>query len=308
MTRVIVLGGGVGGEREVSLDGARAVAQSLRSQPDLDVAYHEVHQIETRDIHALGEGIIFPVLHGPWGEGGALQEMLEGLNRTFVGSRSAGARLAMDKLRTLDHAERLGIKIPGHQAHETLPETAPIDFPLVIKPVCDGSSVGVQICRDSVDWNIAIDELAQDAHAQGPWLIERFVAGREVTVSLLDGRALPIIEIVPRSGFYDYNAKYQRDDTEYLVNPSLPEITSESLVSSAEAIYHELHLRHLARADFVLDQCGDPRFLEINTMPGFTSHSLVPKAARAIGLEFPNLCRRLVDLALQDANEPMLSG
>ncbi len=308
MTRVIVFGGGVGGEREVSLDGARAVADALRSHPDLEIAHHEVHRLKTADIQALGEGVIFPVLHGPWGEGGPLQVLLEELGRVFVGSQSTGASIAMDKVRTLEHAERLGIAIPGHQAHESLPETAPIEFPLVVKPISDGSSVGVRICRASGEWTKAIEELALDPNAQGPWLIERFITGREMTVSLLDGRALPIIEIVPSSGFYDYNAKYQRDDTQYLLNPPLPRAVSESLTSAAEAVFKDLELRHLARADFVLDANGVPRLLEINTMPGFTSHSLVPKAAQAIGLEFPDLCRRLVDLALQDAKEPMVSG
>ncbi len=306
MTRVIVLGGGVGGEREVSLAGSRAVADALASNPKFDVSFHEIGLLDADDIEALAPGVVFPVLHGPWGEGGEIQQLLEQHARAFVGAGSLGARLAMDKGRTLECALALGIPICGHQIAQTIPSESPLEFPVVIKPVADGSSVGVRVCRSDSDWRQARESLSRDGDATGPWIIERFASGRELTVSLVDGEPLPIIEIVPSEGFYDYDAKYQSDKTRYVVAPSLDDAAASAVVAHAETIYQDLGLRHLARADFVLGDDGLGRFLEINTMPGFTSHSLLPMAARASGLDLGGLCSRLVDLALRDAKQPMV--
>ncbi len=307
MTRVHVLAGGFGGERQVSLDGARAVATALAEHERFDATLHEIGRLESADIAAIDPGIFFPVLHGPWGEGGELQALLEQHDRTFVGSRSGPARDAMDKGRTLDRARRLGIPICGHEIVTSIPNESPLVLPVVLKPVADGSSVGVRICRSPAEWSAARELAESTSQGAGPWIIERFVAGRELTVSMLDGDPLPIIEIVPREGFYDYQAKYNRDDTTYVTSPDLPDEVASQLTAHTKVIYRDLALRHLARADFILGAGGVPRFLEINTMPGFTSHSLLPMAAQAVGLAFPDLCARLVDLALRDAKTPMVS-
>ena len=297
---VLVLGGGPDRERPVSLDSARGVAGALRDQG------HVVHHVEidrpTRDeLAAMPGDVVFPVLHGPFGEGGPLQAMLEDLGRPFVGSRADAAALAMDKLVTA----RLAMQVPGMLTPEHVPLDAGMDLPpaalpLVVKPIRDGSSVGVTICRTADDW-----ARARDAAAREPgmaFMVESFVVGREVTVGLLDGRALPLIEIAPAEGFYDFEAKYARDDTRYIVDPELPAGAADRLRALAEGLASVLGVRHLARADFIVDERARAWLLEINTMPGFTSHSLLPMAAKAAGLEFGPLCARLVHLAQRDAS------
>lgn len=299
MTQVVVLSGGVGAEREVSLAGGRAVADALR-RGGFQVVHLEIHAMDSADVARLPEGVVFPVLHGAWGEGGELQRMLEDAGRVFVGSTSAPASLAMDKVRTLEVARSIGIPIAGFVGVRSLPEEPPLSLPVVVKPRCDGSSVGLRMCRSREDWNAAREAIAREAQSPG-WIVERFVRGREVTAGLLDGEALPIIEIVPREGAYDYRAKYLRDDTTYVVNPDLPEGVCVRLQEWTQRVARAIAIRHLARADFLLEEGGGAVFLEINTMPGFTDHSLLPMAARGAGIELPEVVSRLVRCAMRDA-------
>lgn len=314
MTRVVVLAGGVGGEREVSLAGARAVAEALR-RGGHEVEHIEIGELSRGEADRLPEGVIFPVLHGEWGEGGVLQGLLEDAGRVFVGSVSGPAGVAMDKVRTLEVARSIGIPTAGSVCVDSIPAQSPIALPVVIKPRRDGSSVGLRICRSREEWNEAREAVAREASARraksanGPaWIIERFVRGRELTVGLLDGEALPIIEIVPPEGAYDYQAKYVRDDTRYVVDPDIPEGVCERLKDWTRSIAREIGIRHLARADYLLEQGAGPVFLEINTMPGFTDHSLLPLAARAIGLELSDVVSRLVQCALRDAGAAVVGG
>lgn len=310
MTRVVVLSGGVGGEREVSLAGGRAVADALR-RGGHEVVHLEVGELTRAEVAHLPEGVVFPVLHGAWGEGGVLQEMLEDAGRVFVGSKSGPASVAMDKLRTLEVARSLGIPTAGSVGVSVLPAEPPIALPVVVKPRSDGSSVGLRVCRSLEDWNAARDAIADGASDSSAcsraWIVERFIRGREVTVGLLDGAALPIIEIVPREGAYDYRAKYLRDDTRYVLDPDLPVGVSDQLRSWTEEIARAIGVRHLARADFLVGDGGGV-FLEINTMPGFTDHSLLPMAARARGLDLPALTGRLVRCAMRDAEIGIAGG
>lgn len=297
---VLVLGGGPDRERPVSLESARGVARALAGEGFV-VHHIEIDRPSRDELAAMPGEVVFPVLHGSFGEGGPLQAMLEEIGRPFVGSRADAAALAMDKLATA----RLAMQVPGMLTPEHAPLDAgmrepPAPFPLVVKPIRDGSSVGVSICRTPDDWRRAVD--AAQAEPGMAFMVESFIAGRELTVGLLDGRALPIIEIAPAAGFYDYEAKYTREDTRYLVAPELPEGVGDRVRLLAEGLAQVLGVRHLARADFILDERGRAWLLEINTMPGFTSHSLLPMAARAAGLEFGPLCARLVHLAQRDAS------
>jgi D-alanine-D-alanine ligase len=202
----------------------------------------------------------------------------------------------MDKVATKALVAELGVPTPRSQELATGVEFA-LDCPVVLKPADDGSSVDLRICRSPQEVMRARLELEL---RRGRLLAEEFVDGRELTVGLVDGECLPIIEIRPREGTYDYEAKYNRNDTQYLLDPELPEGVADAVRAFSRAAWHAVGCRDVARADFMLDARG-PWFLEINTMPGFTDHSLVPKAARHAGIPMEALVARLVARALSRA-------
>jgi len=288
---VLVLGGGPDREREVSLTGRAEVAGALRE------AGHRTleRSVAPDDLAALDEtfDVVFPVLHGPWGEGGPLQQIMEQRGLRFVGCTSNAARLGIDKLATKRIARMAGIDTPAFVCldcdnTETLPP------PVVIKPIDEGSSFGVRICMDEDAVARALEELR---NGQDALLVEQYVRGRELTVGIVAGEALPVIEIVPRGGFYDYHAKYDSDETVYTFAVDLPAVVTEQMQAEALRLHEAIGARHLSRVDFLVDADERPWLLEINTMPGFTTHSLLPMAARKAGLEMPALCDRLVRLA-----------
>jgi D-alanine-D-alanine ligase len=300
---ILVLGGGPDAEREVSLVSSRFVAESLATITGLTVRREVIGRLSLPELRALPGDVIFPVLHGGWGEGGPLQELLEQDGRPYVGSGPGAARIAMDKCATKLAAAGLGIPTAPSAILNTDDDGCPIELPVVVKPVHEGSSVGLHICRTREDWDKALAAVKTD-RARFParvYMIEQAVlGGRELTVGVLDGSALPIIEIRPESGVYDYQAKYHRADTRYTAAPDLPGGVAERLREDAESLAEAIGVRHLARADFILDASGQPWLLEINTMPGFTDHSLLPMAAGHAGFSFAQLTRRLVEMALRD--------
>lgn len=304
---VLVLAGGPDPEHEVSIQSARGVADALRAAA-LSVHEQVIDALTAGQLARLPGAVVFPVLHGPWGEGGPMQDLLESDGRPYVGSGPAAARLAMDKLATKLAAASLGIPTAPAAVFGASDAEPPIDLPVVVKPVRDGSSKGVRLIRERSAWDDAWRELsAQDrlpAH-----MVERLVCGRELTVGLLDRgqgfTTLPLVEIAPAEGPYDYAAKYDRDDTLYTVRPELPANITEQASAYALGLGRALGVRDLARVDFLLDADGGLWLLEANTMPGFTSHSLLPMAARALGIEMPDLCAGLVEAARRRAPAPM---
>ena len=296
---VLVLMGGPDAERPVSLVTGRAVAAALRDSERYANVIEEVIErptadelrelIDRQDIH-----VVFPALHGHWGEGGPLQALLEEVEVPYVGSRPRPAALAMDKLITKMLIGRDGIPTPS--ARELRPgETCDLDPPLVLKPVDDGSSVDLRICRD----HASFDDARRELEIKRPRLMaERFIPGRELTVGIVHDRALPVIEIVPADGAYDYAAKYDRDDTVYRITPELPDGVTERCRGMALRAHRILGCRDLSRVDFILDDDGGLWLLEVNTMPGFTPHSLVPMASAYVGRPMPALCASLVESAL----------
>lgn len=299
--RVLVLGGGPDAEREISLKSAAGVAAALRTR--YDVVEQTIDRIDLDELHAMPGDVVFPALHGFFGEGGPMQDLLEADGRPYVGSGPKAARWCMDKIGTKLAALSLGVPTAPACLFDPRDETAPIDPPLVLKPTHDGSSVGLHICEDQAAWRRGRDAARADVDANPyrSYMIERLVRGRELTVGLLGGpeglRALPLIEIGPASGVYDYEAKYHRSDTRYTVSPALPADVGERVSEAALRLGRHLGVRDLARVDFLLDSQGSAWLLEVNTMPGFTSTSLLPKAARAVGLSFEDLCAHLVELA-----------
>lgn len=300
--RVAVLMGGPDAEREVSLQSGEQVAMALGHDPSIEVVRRVVDRPTAAEIASLGVDAVFPVLHGPFGEGGPMQEILDATGLPYVGCRPKAAALAMDKLATKMLADQVGVPTPG--SREVRPgEPIDLEPPLVLKPANEGSSVGLRICRDRA----AVEAARRELEPVTPRLMaERYIRGREVTVGVLDGKVLPIIEIRPAVEFYDYEAKYTREDTAYILDPELPPGVADALRRHTLAVWERLGCRHLARADFLVDSAAPhvPWFLEINTMPGMTTHSLVPKAARHAGIDMTALCGGLVRRAIADGVRP----
>jgi len=292
---IAVLMGGPDAERAVSIDSGRAVAEALRANDAFNVTEHIIDDpnvpLPVRDVD-----VFFPALHGPWGEGGPLQRLLDITGIPYVGSGPDASELAMDKWRTKQALEHLpNFRTPSAATFDAR-ENCPIEPPVVLKPFNDGSSVDVFICHD----RDALRAAQQQLSTRATILAERYVNGRELTIGILNGQPLPIIEIVPQVAFYDYDAKYHSDATRYVTNPELNTNHAQQCIDMAMAAFNSLGCRDLARVDFMCDDTG-PWFLELNTMPGFTSHSLLPKAAAAAGIGFPDLCTRLVNAALSRA-------
>ena len=302
---VLVLGGGPGGEHDVSVRSADGVATALA-----DATVHEVpvepHRITLPREHcneALEQvrqtiederiEVVFPVLHGRWGEGGALQTILELFGIPYVGSDPAASALAMDKARLKAQLLEAGLPTPRY-AVVGPDDPLRLQPPIVLKPVDDGSSVDLEICTTAE----AVAEARERLHARRTRLLaEQFIAGRELTIGLIDGRPLPALEIVPAAPFYDYAAKYERDDTRYVFRPDIPGPIIEEAQRIAVDAWRLSGARDLARVDFMIDENG-PWFLELNTMPGFTAQSLLPMAAERAGMPMPALCGALVESAL----------
>ncbi|MDX2148940.1 MAG: D-alanine--D-alanine ligase [Planctomycetota bacterium] len=305
--RVLVLGGGPDAEREISLVSAKAVADALRQSASHHVDLVTIDRATQAELASKAADVIVPVLHGPWGEGGPLQDELEKDGRAFVGCGAAAARIAMDKVLTKSVALRLGVPTPDFAILRAGDPGVPLPLPVVVKPVHEGSSVGLHVCRTAEDWSRARAAVEADLaeHPRRVYMVERMIEGIEITAGLLDplgkkATLLPLIQVVPATGTYDYKAKYTRDDTKYVVAPSLLPGVELVIGQYAMRLARGMGVRHVCRMDFMVDRQNTPWLLEVNTMPGFTDHSLVPMAARRLGMEMPALCERLVEMAMRD--------
>lgn len=296
--RITVLCGGPGDERAVSLASGSSVAEALR-QSGHDVF---VSDIMPDDLSALDRpaDVIFPVLHGQFGESGELQAELERRGLTFVGSGSHASRLGMNKTLSKKRWADAGLFTPPCLQLDAGNADAIEGFPLpcIVKPVDSGSSVGVHRCTTRLEARQAVSCLLAE---RGAALVERFIRGAELTVGFLEERALSPIRILTGHEFFDYQAKYQDDTTRHVFDTQLPDDTVARCVKDATRAYHLLGCRDLARVDIIVDDAGVPWLLEINTIPGFTSHSLLPKAAAHEGIAFEQLVDRLVQQAFRRA-------
>lgn len=297
---IAVLAGGPDAEREVSLMSGREITAALNKGGRFTARLEIIDRLTGSDLAAIEGDAIFPALHGPWGEGGPLQRLLEADGRPFVGCGSVAAEIAMDKMLTKQVSQRIGVATPAACILHSIDDPCTVPPPLVLKPVDDGSSVDVLICRTA-------DEVIRGRTRLHPrrtrLMAEAFIPGRELTVGIVGDRVGSLIEIIPTVEFYDYEAKYTRDDTRYTVNPDLPPAIAAKIKDDALALYRAIGCRDLARIDFRYDDVTDPAhptwwMLEVNTMPGFTSHSLVPMGEAAGGVPMPELCARLVEMAL----------
>ncbi len=293
--RVAVIMGGVSSEREISLASGRAVAAAL------DAAGLEVIEVDLRqealDGMPAGGEAAFIALHGGYGENGGVQADLDALGLPYTGPGAAASRLAIDKVATKLALEPLGVPVPPYEVLGPGDELCALELPLVVKPPRDGSSVGLARVERAEELAAALAG-ARRCDPAGEVLVERYIAGRELTVGVLAGEALPVVEIRAPGGWYDYSAKYGAGQSEYLF-PS-EELEGEMLARArvlALVAFEALGCRGVGRVDFRLAPDGALYLLEINTVPGFTATSLLPKAAARAGLGFTELCLRVLAAA-----------
>jgi D-alanine-D-alanine ligase len=293
--KVAVMFGGTSAEREVSLKSGAAVLAALQGK-GVDAHAFDPATRPLEDLKRFQR--VFIALHGRGGEDGTLQGALTLMGIPYTGSGVLASALAMDKWRSKLLWQAAGLPIPDYAVLTESCDFAAVGqrlgLPLFIKPAREGSSIGVIKVKQAVDLPAAY---AQAARHDDLVLAEQAMSGGEFTVAVLGDVALPSIRIVPATEFYDYEAKYFRDDTRYLCPSGLTDEGEAEMRALALRGFQALGCRGWARVDFLLDAAGRPFLLEANTAPGMTDHSLVPMAARASGLEFPDLCLRILELA-----------
>jgi len=314
--RIAVLMGGVSNERDVSFKSGAAVSSALE-QAGHSVFPVDISERSTHQLDRIVPDVAFVALHGVFGEDGQVQALLEQRGIPYTGSTPEASRLGMDKVATKRAFIRHSVPTADYlvvdedtSAARLASRAGQLGYPLVCKPAGGGSSIGVSIVREEAQLATA---LRRAAHAEAGSsdrrvLLERYVHGREFTVGVLDGAPLPTVEIQPRREFFDYEAKYGDKETHYIVPVCLLESLYRRTQEAARQAYSALGCRHLARVDMIYGYDGKLYVLEVNTIPGFTPRSLLPMAASHAGIEFPELCERIVRMALRDATPERLTA
>lgn len=292
--RITVLCGGPSAEREISLISGKSVAQGLRD------AGHDVFvaDVSPDDLSALDHpaDVVFPVFHGEFGEDGQIQAILESRDIPFVGSGSEASRIGMDKIATKQVWRDAGLPTPAWETVSVVGATPASPAPCVVKAIASGSSIDVYVCKTDADAKRALETLIPK---HGRCMVEQFIKGPELTVGLLDGKALPPIRIETTNTFFDFKAKYTKGGAKHDFDLGLPDALVARCKQLAERANAVLGCRDLARVDIMIDEATQlPYLLEINTIPGFTPVSLLPEAAAKTGIAFPQLVDRLVKMAL----------
>ncbi len=292
---ITVMLGGPSAEREVSLRTGTAVARALRSLG------HQVNELDPQDrnwILAPRTDVVFLALHGTYGEDGTVQKQLDQLGVKYTGCDAEASRIAFDKVLTKQACIKAGVPTAKFLTVTSSQIPFPKDFlpPLVAKPIRQGSSVGLQFVERIEDWPVA---LAESLKFDTEVLVEEKIVGRETTVGILDGEALPLVEVRPKGGSYDYNNKYTAGATEYFCPADFDAATTQKIQAAALNAFKAVGGRDYARVDVMVRADGSPVVLEVNTLPGMTETSLLPKAAAAAGLSYAELCQRMIDLAVR---------
>jgi D-alanine-D-alanine ligase len=291
---ITVMLGGPGAEREVSLRSGAAVAAALRSFG------HLVQELDPQTPEwtlSPQTEVVFLALHGTYGEDGTVQRQLDGLGVPYTGCNTDASRIAFDKILTKRAFLLAGVPtaeyVTVNSASAPLPSR--LALPLVVKPARQGSSVGLQFVERAPEWPGA---LAESLKFDTDLIVEEKIIGRETTVGILGGRALPVVEVRPKSGSYDYRNKYTAGATEYFCPANFDDATTRRLQETGLAAFRAVGGRDYARVDVMVRPDGSPVVLEVNTLPGMTETSLLPKAAAAAGFSYADLCQRMVELAL----------
>lgn len=292
---ITVMLGGPSAEREVSLASGVAVAAALTSRG------HKVFELDPKKPTwrlASGTEVVFLALHGTYGEDGTVQAELDKIQIPYTGCDAESSRIAFDKVLTKERCVAAGVPTARSLVLETAKTPWPMGWnpPMVIKPVRQGSSVGLQFVERVEEWPVALAEsLRHDTQV----LVEEKIIGRECTVGILDDKALPIVEVRPKAGVYDYRTKYSVGSTEYFCPAPFDEATTQRVQEAALCAFRAIGGRDYARVDVMVRADGRPVMLEVNTLPGMTETSLLPKAAAAAGIGYAELCEQMVLLALK---------
>ncbi len=300
--KVVVLMGGIGEERQVSLESGRCVSQAMRDA-GLNVITSD---ITPENMEILGDGsidVFFLALHGRFGEDGDLQQIMEDKGLIYTGSGPQASRLAFDKIASKRAFVEAGIDTPAVIEINSENDLKQLEKRLqgfadkyVVKPARQGSSVGISIVNKASQAVAAAQNVLREF---GDCMIEEFIPGREITVGVLCGEILPLIEVRPKAGFYDYHAKYIADSTEYLFDTIKDASLEAKIKQTAKNCFNALGLQDFARIDVIVGEDQKIYALEANTIPGFTTHSLLPKAAAKVGYPMDDLCIKIIEAALQ---------
>jgi D-alanine-D-alanine ligase len=295
--------GGISSEREVSLQSGEAVLEALLSL-NVNACAWDPAVNSLSEFAASGFDRVWIALHGPGGEDGAIQGALEWLDTPYTGSGVMASAIAMDKIRSKHLFRAAGIATPAYRVVRDLADALyaaeEFGYPLVLKPAGQGSSVGMSKVFDASELNAAVE---QALGFEGVALAEKCVVGKEITVAVLQGVALPSIRIETPRVFYDYRAKYESESTNYVCPGSEDDDLEERYGEIALKAFTELGCTGWGRVDFMTGKDLEPQVLEVNTIPGMTSHSLVPMAAKAAGIEFPELCWRVLETSVGLASQ-----
>ena len=297
--KVAVLMGGISAEREVSLLSGAAVLQGLLAKGidahSIDVTPSNIDQLQPQ-----GFDRAFIVLHGRWGEDGVVQGALEAIGLPYTGSGVLGCALAMDKVRTKQIWQQINLPTADYRVLQRREDLIglidELGLPLFLKPAREGSSVGVAKVKHADELELAYEKAAL---AGDDVLAERFINGAELTVSILNDKALPVIELRTDNEFYDYQAKYESNDTQYLCPAKIKPGLTKKIQEMSLSAFRALDCSVWGRVDLMLDESGAPLLLEVNTVPGMTSHSLVPMAAAEQGLDFSSLVCTILETTLE---------
>ncbi|WP_040548885.1 D-alanine--D-alanine ligase [Pedosphaera parvula] len=293
--KITVMLGGPSAEREVSLRTGGAVAKALRSLG------HRVDELDPKEKKwslPAGTEVVFLALHGTYGEDGTVQRELDKLGIPYTGCDAEASRLGFDKILTKQKCVEAGVPTARFMIFESRSAVWPMGWqpPVVLKPVRQGSSVGLQFVDRVGDWS---KKLAEALRYDTQVLMEERILGRETTVGILGNRPLPIVEVRPKAGNYDYQNKYTAGATEYLCPAPFDEAVTARIQEAALGAFKAIGGRDYSRVDVMVRPNGEPVVLEVNTLPGMTETSLLPKAAMAAGIGYAELCQQMVDLALK---------
>jgi len=296
--KIAVLKGGPGSEREISMKTAESVAEALRAV-DADVTEVDVQGSD----FLLPEGteLAFIAIHGTFGEDGTLQAILDKRGIPYTGADAESSRIAFDKILSKEKFVAAGVPTPlSQEVSSTDPSAVTLELPVCVKPPREGSSVGVHIVHDQTQLDAAFIDAAKYGETT---LVENFIDGKELTVGVLGDQVFPIVHISPEDGFYDINNKYpwleSKGKTNYFCPAELSDEVTASVQKAALAAHQSLGIDVYSRVDVLLDGQDRPWVLEVNTIPGMTESSLLPKAAAAAGIDFPELCSQIALLSLE---------
>jgi len=297
--RVGVLAGGPSNEREISLKSGKAVHDALIRE-GVDAIFLDVKNNIYDIIGKAKIDVAFIALHGKFGEDGTVQKILEEARIPYTGSGVEASRLALDKIASKKAFKKSAIPIPQYVVFEKnkylIDDAKPLGMPVVVKPQFEGSSIGLSVVRESTFLKDALDK----AFEYGDKIIlEEYIKGRELTVGILDDKPLPVIEIVTKNRVYDYGAKYSDPETRYLIPAPVEKNIYENAQRLGSRAHEALGCRMFSRVDMMLNDAGDIYVLEVNTIPGMTERSLLPKAAGELGYGFGKLCIKLIEDALR---------